>query len=205
MYRSSDELLAGPALAVDQDRAVRGRNRPDSMANFQHLLASSDYLILMKRLEKNLALLGICVPFGSLFRFVGPLFQSFQDELADLFLAFERLGQIPVRPVLLRVNGGLERSVSRDEDEDNIRCELLGLLEQLDPGHLRHADIRDHHIEGLFPELLQRILGRRGRGHIHPHILEILLQEFQDIGFVVHKENGRHSAQCTCALLDAGS
>ena len=53
--------------------------------------------------------------------------------------------------------------------------------------------------------LLQRILGRRGRGHIHPHILEILLQEFQDIGFVIHKENGRHSAQCTCALLDAGS
>ena len=65
------------------------------------------------------------------------------------------------------------------------RSERTDALQKLEAVDLRHADIADQHVRSLALQSCQRFVGRAGREHRGPAIVEDALDEIAAIRFVV--------------------
>ncbi|MNV76906.1 hypothetical protein D3C71_1702900 [compost metagenome] len=52
-------------------------------------------------------------------------------------------------PLVDRVGNRLQLGVARQHHANRVRVELLGAAKELDPGHSRHALVRDDDVNGV--------------------------------------------------------
>jgi hypothetical protein len=74
--------------------------------------------------------------------------------------------------------------VRRDHDYRNVRVHLRELFHQLEPGHVRHANVRHEHVGAVPFERSEELPAALEATRDHMRLLERLLEHPAD-GFVV--------------------
>jgi hypothetical protein len=69
----------------------------------------------------------------------------------------ERLGDVVVRARPDRLHAGVDRREAGDHHHERLRGELLDLLEERKPVHVREHEVRQHHVRVVAPNDLQRV------------------------------------------------
>jgi hypothetical protein len=110
------------------------------------------------------------------------------QDAADL-LGVPRLGDVAVD---LPERDGLDQDVDVGEggqdDADRVGPQLLGLLQQLEAGHLRHALIGDDHRDVALAQHLER-LGAAGRADDVEHLPEVEAEGVQVVLLVIDDQD----------------
>ena len=68
---------------------------------------------------------------------------------------------------------------------------LLDDLDQLQAVHFRHVDVRNHHIDVLAVQNLQRLVGAVGRQARIADVLNAFLEYVPDVRIIVHDQDAR--------------
>ena len=152
--RLGHQLLAGAALAHHQDRGARRRRLGDQAEDLLHPLALAHDLGEARLVPERGAQLAVLVLQAAL---VEPVAQDVED-----LLVLEGLGDVVEGALLHRRDGGLHRGVGRDHQHDQVRVDLLQLLEDLEAAHLRQHHVHDGGVEAV-PARQGQPLGRRSR------------------------------------------
>ncbi len=115
------------------------------------------------------------------------------DQVGQV-VQFERLEQVLVGPQPHRLDGRVGRPVPGDEDDRDLRVDLVDAAKRLQPGLAGQVDVEDDHVGPLPLDRLEPLgRGRRGeQGHVRPR--ERPAEEVQDRRLVVHHEQGRHDS-----------
>src|SRR5438552_5587348 len=87
------------------------------------------------------------------------------DEVGDLG-DVKRLGNVIEHPVPQPADGGVEGAVAGDDDDLNVRVELLDALHDFYARHRRHAQIQSHHVDGRRVDNLQCLLTTVGSKYV---------------------------------------
>ncbi|MFO0981957.1 MAG: hypothetical protein U1E76_09480 [Planctomycetota bacterium] len=95
-----------------------------------------------------------------------------QVDLLEQGLEPCRLEQIVVRAEAQRLDGGLQRAVGGEHDDDQVRHALARLAHDLDAAASRHAQVGDQHVERGGGELLDRFVAAAALGHLVPGIAQ---------------------------------
>ena len=181
------QLLAGAGFAGQQHRDVIGRDLGDLLTDTgERARGAAHHGVQIEAPLQPLALLGDAL----LQRLPGHL--HLQRELSVLALELhqpagvaddeEQIVRVPGLGDVLVDTGAVDPlddvlglGVAGDDDARHVRPALAHPRQQLDPGHGRHALIRDH---DLNPLLLQDALGvgRKGRGAD----IEVLIQDARE-------------------------
>ena len=132
--RARDELLAGSALAGDQNRRPAGRSLDDQVEHLLHPRAAADDAgeALVLRLQT--------LAQGGVLRHQLPPLDGVADDDQHL-VVLERLGDVVERAALHRRDRGLDRRKGRDHQDRQVVVELLQLVEQREPVHAGHHDV----------------------------------------------------------------
>ena len=149
--------LPVPGLPDDQHRRRRRRRLLDHLVDSAHLLAVPDdaaEAALFAQLAAK--------------RFVLALLRAELGEMLEQqpqLLRVHRLGEIVLRAVLQRLDGGLDRALRRQHDDLELIGFVLERLEQLHAVHLRHHHVGDEDGRAERRDKLQRFfaVGRRFR------------------------------------------
>ena len=150
-----DELLAGARLAVDEDRRIALADAADELVDPAHCARLADDLLRRRlavdRLAKALHLV----------REATVLDGARHREEEELRV--DRLRDEVVGADADRADGRLEAALPRDHDDRHVRPRAEHALAQVEAAHLRHLEIREHHVEVLLGDEVERALrvGRR--------------------------------------------
>ena len=178
MNCSSDELLAGAALATHQNRRRARR----------HTLGRFDDVAHHVRLGDD----------GRVARETSLEFDVFVRELSmlerlpkldDEFVGVDRLADEVVDAGLQCLDGSLERTVGCRDDEQQTRVLLGETAMKLDAVHLAHAKVGDDRVRHTLLDLAQRCLRRRDRSRTKTFEREHLSERVGLEGFVVDDED----------------
>ena len=99
------------------------------------------------------------------------------------------LGQVVVRAFLEGFDGGGDRGVAGHHDDLDGFVVALDLAKQVEPAHLRHADVGDRCVEALGADRLERLGAGADAHHVVAPLCKDFLQQLQDRGFVVNYED----------------
>ena len=105
------------------------------------------------------------------------------------FLQVERFGEIVGRPVLHGLDGGLDRSVGRHQDEGNLGIHRLDAQHQLGTGHPRHPAVAQDQIHLPFPDTGQRLEAVSCQEDLVPLFPQKASDQFPLGGFVIHHDD----------------
>ena len=111
MNRARDQLLAGAALAAEQNGGVVGDDAADQLVNFLHRSAAADYLAAD---ELAIHFVFQAVEIGGL----RADFHRALDRGRDQIEIGERLGQVIVSAALHRLDRVVHRARRRDHDDE---------------------------------------------------------------------------------------
>ena len=171
MQRSRDELLAGTALAVDQNRGAARRRLHDQIEDLLHPRASADDLaepvgMRLQILPEDTILgdeaaLGEGVPYDG-----------------QHFVVLERLGDVVEGAPLHRGDGALDRRERRDHQHRQLVVYFSQLVERGHPVHARHHDVDDGGIERHGAGELEAFGGISGEANGMPLARQ---QRFEDL------------------------
>ena len=131
MDRARDQLLAGAALAAEQNGGVVGDDASDQLVNFLHRGAAAD----------NLAADELAIDFvfqAIQIRGLRADFHRALDRGRDQIEIGERLGQVVVSAALHRLDGVVHGARRRDHDDeraDGFAVRRRENVETADPGH----------------------------------------------------------------------
>ena len=90
-------------------------------------------------------------------------------NLVDELVNFARLGEIVIGSQLDRLQGGIDRSVSGQNQGFREKAEFLDFFQGRDAVHARHLEVKHHHIKILFLQCLDSGIAAVDRGdHISP-------------------------------------
>ena len=147
-----DQLLAGPALALEEDRAPGRGGRLDQLEDGLHGLALADDVgeaeaLAELVLEADVLVLEALALEGLL---------EHEQEIVVL----EGLLDVVEGADLHGRDGRLDRAVGGDDDDGRQRVDPLDPPQDLDPVHPRHEEVEQDDVEGLGRELLERLLAR---------------------------------------------
>ena len=138
--RARHELLAGAALALNQNRRSAGRRLDDQVEHLPHPRAPADdvreVVVPAVPLLQQLAVLAHQPP---------PLHRVAHDD--EDFVVLERLGDVVEGAGLHRGNRALDRGVGRDDDDRQVLVDPLQLVERGDAVEPRHHDVDDRRVE----------------------------------------------------------
>ena len=110
------------------------------------------------------------------------------DERTHAF-DVEVLGEVVVRAVAHRLDGGVEILVGGDDDDLDVRVVLLDDLQDLEAADARQADIEHHQVDVLFFHDLQR--GLAGGGFQNAEVApEKRQQRFAHPFVIINDEDG---------------
>ena len=119
-----------------------------------------------------------------------------QQNAGELLL-LEGLEQVILHTVFQCVLCVFKFPVPADDDKMQVRLQVLGPLDQLDPAASRHPDIRDQQMRPLFPHQLQRPQAVVGRADdLIAQLLPVdqLLQQQEHFVFIIRQNNPQHGA-----------
>ena len=179
---AGDELFAGAALALNEDRRSARRRLNDQVEHAPHRRAAPDDVV-----EVAVLLLDV-LPQRAVFVDQAAALERVLDD-DEHFVVLERLGDVVERAALHRGDGVLDRRVRRHHDDRQLVVQLLQRLERrhaVDAGH-HHVD--DGRVERDVAGELDAFLAA-GR---QPHGIALALQQgLEDLAhdfFVVDYEN----------------
>ena len=123
VQRPRDELLAGAALAVDQNRRPARRGLDDEVEHLAHARAAADDLA--EPVRARLQVLTQRAVLGD-----EPALRQRVAQHDQHFVVLERLGDVVVRPALHRGDRVLDRRERRDHQHRQVVVDLLDLVER---------------------------------------------------------------------------
>ena len=149
MDRLGDQLLAGTAFTLEQDRAAPRRDLCDQVEDLLHRRALPDDV------PETVALLqGFLEP--RVFFAQPPVLGCVLDGQQDL-VVLERLGDEVEGTELGGPHRLLDGPERGEDDGDGARIELGEFLEHLQPVHVGHHQVEQHDAVVLVPDELQRV------------------------------------------------
>ena len=171
MERPRHELLAGAALAVDQNRGAARRRLHDQVEDLLHPRAAADDLaepvgVRLEILAEH-AVLGDEAALG----------QGVAHD-GEHFVVLERLGDVVEGAALHRGDRALDRRERRDHQHRQLVVYLLQLVERGHAVHARHHDVDDGGVEGDRAGELQPFGGVGGEAH---RVALARQQRFEDL------------------------
>jgi len=176
------QLLAGAALAEDEDVGVGPRHRLHEGEDLLHGGAGPDH-----PLEPGGRGVG-GRPDGPQ-RFPGALrLQRLRDQQEEA-LGVDRFGEVIVGATLHRVDRRLDRAVAGEEHHGRRQASGLDGLDQLHAAEARHLEVRDHERDGPGLEVAERLEPVFGGDRPVPLALEQLAQRLARGRLVVHDQN----------------
>ena len=152
---ASDQLLAGPRLAADEDVGVGPRRLLHQLERARHGRAAPDHVLEAERrlqLVPEVPVLDLEVPLTQ-----GPLDGDL--ELVD----GEGLGKVVERAFLHRRHRRLDARERRDHDHGQGGVDVVRPPQQLDAVHSRHLEVGQQQVRGIGLDERQRAMGIRRR------------------------------------------
>ena len=159
MEGARDQLLAGAAFAVDQNRGPARRRLHDQVEDLLHPRAAADDLAepvgMMLQVLAQHAILGDQA--------------ALREGVAhdgEHFVVLERLGDVVKRATLHRRDGALDRRERGNHQHRQVVVDLLQLVERGHAVHARHHDVDDRGVEGARAGELEALggIGREANG-----------------------------------------
>ena len=180
---AGDDLLAGAALALDQDGGIGGRHHLGELEHVGEAARLADgpgdgALVLAADVLLELAVLH-----PDLAEFAG----APQDR--EQLVVGERLLDVVEGPRVDRPDRGLERGLRRHQDDRRHRILLLGRLQDVESGDLGHPHVGQHDVVAAGPDLVQPGLATLRRRDLEPLLAEQDPQGVEDAGFVVDDQD----------------
>ena len=161
-----DQLLAGAALALDQNRRSARRRLDDQVEHLPHPRAAADDVR-----ELVVALLDVLAQVAVLVDQPPPLHRVADDD--EHFVVLERLGDVVERAALHRRDRALDRRVGGDDDDREVLVDPLQLVERRDAVEARHHDVDDRRVERQRARQLEPL----GAGRRQPHVVALARQQ----------------------------
>ncbi len=186
-----DQLLAGSALARDQDGALGGRHPVDEVEDPAHLPGAAD-----DALEGVLAVdqrpeLGVL----TLQAAVLPAKMLTLDRLADddleVFELAERLAHVVERPELECVASHRLGALACDQHHGGLGGERHGLAQNAHAVHPRHTVVDEDDVVRLLADGGERLLAVAAQIHAAPEGREDRVERLAYSGIIVHDEDLR--------------
>ena len=177
------QLLAGPALALDQHRRVRHRHLADDVLHLGHDLRGADELadrqLLAQARPERLDLAAQEAPL-----------HHARHEVAQL-VEDQRLRQVVVGAFLERLHGGGDRRIAGHHHDLDRLVLLADLAQEIEAAHVGHADVADEGVEEAVLEKLEAFGGGRCGGDLVPPLRQGFLEQEEDGLLVVHHQDLR--------------
>ena len=185
------QLLAGPALALDQHGGGSIGHLGDDLLELDHPLAPADDLG-----EAAAWLVGDDVPGVEI-----GLARRLGDDRLQLGV-LEGLGDEIERARLHRLDCAIHPAMRCDDDHRYVRVGHHDLAKEREPVHLGHHEIGDHHVSPVAIERSQSLLSIGGDLHFVPLALQCGREDLAEAQFIVDDE---HSVcHLRCAGLSRG-
>jgi hypothetical protein len=176
-----DQLLARPALALQQHRGVAGGDRIDPIHQPQHLDGSAHDCFVAAVFGQLCAGIFELAQQGTMLRdALDP-----QDDLVDL----ERFGQVVVRPLLDRRNCILDGGERGHQDHRGVRRLLPRPAKQAQAVQPGQPDITDHDVEDLGGDLVESFDPILGGRHPVPCVAQGVRRHQREIGLVIDQQH----------------
>ena len=140
MERARHELLAGAALAVDQNRRAARRRLHDQVEHLLHPRAAADDLA--EAVGVRLQVLAERAVLGD-----EPALREGVAHDGQHFVVLERLGDVVEGAALHRRDRALDRRERGDHQHRQVVVDLLQLVERGHAVHARHHDVDDGGVE----------------------------------------------------------
>ena len=179
--RARDHLLAGPALAADQDVRLAVGHLPDQLEDALHRRAVADDGAIALAVPQLAAQAPVLAREQL-------LLERLLDDDADL-VDLEGLGDVVVGAFLHRADRRLGAREGGDHDDDRLGRDLVRRAQQIEPRAARHLDVRDHDVELVFLEMGARGVEIPGRDDVVALAAEEDLEEFLHAALVVDDED----------------
>ena len=142
MNRARDQLLAGAALAAQQNGGVVGDDAPDQLVDFLHRGAAADYLAAD---ELAIDFVLEAVEIGGL----RADFDRALDRGGDQVEIGERLGQVVVRAALHRLDRVVHRARGGDHDDERADAFAVRGGQHVETAVARHDDVEQGDVEAI--------------------------------------------------------
>jgi hypothetical protein len=185
---SSDQLLAGPALAGHQHGAVGVCDPLDDVEDALEPRGIADDPVeavagAKLRLEQTVLALESTVLDGLL------------DQTADHveWALVEGLLEVPEGTRVQRLDGALRAAIAGDHDAGEVRIHVVDLPDEFEPGNPRHLDVAEHEVKGLGRHERHRLAGVACSAHLMAGSredplqgapVELLVVDDQDVGLL---------------------
>ncbi len=157
--RARHQLLAGAALALNQDGRAAGRRLDDQVEHLPHARALADDVR-----ELVVPLLDVLAEVPVLADQPPPLHRVADDH--DHFVVLERLRHVVERAGLHRGNRALDRRVGGDDDDVEVFVDSFQLVERGDAVEPRHHDVHDRRVERQRARQLESFRARGGQAYV---------------------------------------
>ena len=182
MERPGDQLLAGSALAVDQDGRPGRGGLDDQIEDLPHARAAandfSEPVLMRLQVLPQRAVLGDQPPLGE---------RVAKDD--QHLVVLERLGDVVEGAALHRRDRVLDRGVRRDHQDRQVVVYFLDFVERRDPVHPRHHDVHDHDVERHASDELEAGRGVCGQPHLVALAGQQRLEDLTHDLLVVYDQN----------------
>src|SRR2546423_885893 len=146
-----DELLAGAALPLEENRRAARRRLNDQIEHLPHPRALADDVR-----ELVIPLLDVLPQIAVLVDEPPALHRVADDH--QHFVVLERLRDVVERAGLHRRDGALDGCERRNDDDGEVLVDALQLVERRDAVETRHHDVDDGRVEGQRPRELEPFL-----------------------------------------------
>ncbi len=188
VQRARHQLLAGAALAVDEDRRPARRRLDDQVEDLPHARAAADDVV-------EAVCAGLQVLFeGAILGDQAPLCQGVPEDDQHL-VVLERLGDVVVRASLHRGDGVLDRRERRDHQHRQVVVDLPDLVQRRDAVHARQHHVDDGCVERHRAQQIEPLVGRRRQANLVTLSREERVENLAHDLLIVDDENdavGRH-------------
>ena len=188
------QLLARPALALDDDGDILAGHAPDRLVDLLHGRRASHHrpVVVLPEFFGHLANTPFEVP--------NPPDTVHQ---AVHLLDIEGLGHVVVGPVLHRGDGVLHGCLGGDDDDEDVGAGGLHGLHDFEAAWARHADVEEDNGEGLGFEELEGLIAVGRRCHSIALVLQAPLEHPADGFLIINNEDAavgwvRHGVSLIC-------
>ena len=179
--RLGHQLLAGAALAQDQDVALGRRGELDQVVDLLHRLALADQVVEPEALAE--LLLQVPVLGGE-----PPLVQPLADGEHHLFV-LERLGDVVEGPLAHRLDGALDRGEGGDHHHHQVGIAPADLAQHLHAVHAGEHEVEEDEVDLLPLQDRQPLLAGGGGERRVPLLADEHGQDVLENLFVVDDQD----------------
>ncbi len=185
MDGAGDELLAGAALATDDDSAVGSGDGADGLLEPAHGLALADEIV------ERVVLRGVTLEGGVLLAEQSTVHGQ-GDGAEDIFEKFGALADVVEGPGVEGLDGNFAVIDGGDDDDHGVWRDPARVLENLHAGDVRHAHVGyDNVVEGGV-NFAAGLLAGGHRLHAVSLVLERNLQHLADGALIITDQDVSH-------------